>query len=417
MNLIRKLLAFTVAFAVVSCSVTVMAAVYEEETPYAAEAAEGTAPAIEDEDIYPDLEVIARSEDKAPAQTALQAYTPRLKAPAKTNQYYYSDKNVFYKYNYGMPNCTCYAWGRAYELLGEEPDLSVYSAYLWYDYNKDNRLYAYGQTPKLGAIACWVYSSGTSGHVAVVERIEKDKITFSNSAYGGEEFYLSTAPVNDPSDGRSTWIFQGYIYIGEYAPPADSADSAATGDVYRITSDNGVNMRSGAGTSYAIVGGVGYGKDVTVTKTKKADGYTWGYTTYGGRSGWLVLDFAKLIYKKTEASSATVTVTDKPKPTAAPTTAPTAAPKTSPTTAPKAPTQAPTAAPTEPQEQPVRYLMGDVDGDGVITIFDATRIQRILAELVVPTDYMLMVGDYDGDSCLTIFDAAQICRDLVRGRI
>lgn len=313
---------------------------------------------------------ISRESNESPAVSGASSYSPRLSAPSYSNEYYYSDKNVFYKYGWGMPNCTCYAWGRAYEILGREPNLSVYSAYLWYDYNKENGYYSYGQTPKLGAVACWVYSSGTSGHVAVVEKIENGTITFSNSAWGGDEFYTSTAPVSDPSNGRSSWIFQGYIYIGEYENTAVTEPQTTTpqGDVYRITSDDGVNFRTGAGTGYSVIGAIAYGVDLVVTKTERAEGYTWGYTTYNGRSGWFVTDFAKLIYQKT--------------------------------------------TPTVRQAEKPRYLMGDTDGDGFLSVIDATHIQKVLARYYTPTEYIYTVGDYDGDSVLSVIDAVMIQKHL-----
>ncbi len=304
------------------------------------------------------------------ADTSASSYTPRLTAPDKTNKYYYSDKNIFYKYGWGMPNCTCYAFGRAYEILGKEPNLCMYSAYLWYEYNKEHNYYKYGKTPKLGAIACWTYSSGTSGHVAVVEKISKDTITFSNSAYGGDVFYTSTAPINDPSNGNDYWIFQGYIYIGDYASEADSDNTENEGDVYRITSDNGVNLRSGAGTSYKVIGAIAYGQTATVTKIKKADGYNWGYTSYNGKTGWFVIDFAELVYKKTEDD-------------------------------------------IQNDDIILNYIIGDVDGDNELTITDATMIQRILAKLIIPTEYMLKVADYDGNSEIDINDVTKIQRHLV----
>ncbi len=424
MKLLRKLTAFILAFSLLAGTVAVMsAAVYTDDFPF-----------IADETVADEIPpVFGNGSGKANlADISAQSYTPRLTAPAKSNKYYYSDLNVFYKYGWGMPNCTCYAWGRAYEILGKEPLLSTYSAYLWYGYNKDNNIYAYGTTPKLGAIACWVYSSGTSGHVAVVEKIENNTITFSNSAYStGVEFYTSTAPVNDPSNGNKYWIFQGYIYLGDYvssssgtttqtSPQTTTADTT-DGDVYRITSSDGVNLRSGYGTSYKVLGGIPYGQDVTVTKVKKNEGYTWGYTTYNGVSGWFVTDFAKLIYHKTTASSTNQTTATTPtqKPTAASTVKATAAPTVKPTAAPTvkattAPTVKPTAA-TEPVKEfettpaPTRMLMmGDVDGDDTLTIMDATRLQMVIAELIIPTDYMLIVGDYDGDSILTVMDATQI---------
>ena len=412
-KLLRKLTAFILVFSLLAGTVAVMsAAVYSEEI---ASAVELTLPEL----------TLPKPQKADLADTAAKSYTPRLTAPARTNKYYYSDLNVFYKYGWGMPNCTCYAWGRAYEILGKAPDLSAYSAYLWYDYNKNNGFYSYGTTPKLGAIACWVYTSGTSGHVAVVEKVENNTITFSNSAYSGIEFYTNTAPINDPSNGNKTWIFQGYIYLGDYVTSSSGTTVTETqtattptvnGDVYRITSSDGVNLRSGYGTSHPVLGGITYGQDVTVTKVKKNEGYTWGYTTYNGVTGWFVTDFAKLIYKRTSESETTQTNPSVPKatttPTVAPTVKPTVAPVVKPTAAPtQPPTQKPTEAiveVTEPDTTVRMLMMGDMDSDDELTIMDATRIQLVVAELLIPTEYMMIVGDYDGDSILSIMDAARI---------
>ena len=50
-----------------------------------------------------------------------------------------------------LPNCTGYAWGRWYELLGTKPKLSKRNAEMWFVTNDG---YKRGSTPKLGAIAC-----------------------------------------------------------------------------------------------------------------------------------------------------------------------------------------------------------------------------------------------------------------------
>lgn len=141
------------------------------------------------------------------------SYTPRMTAPDTDDPRYYSDDNIFYEAGYGMPNCTCYAWGRAYEITGEAPELSPYDACTWYDYNAENGIYDYGDEPEQGAIACWAYADGGPGHVAIVEQVEEDRVLLSNSAYSGDEFYLDTVPADDPSQGRDNWIFQGYIYV------------------------------------------------------------------------------------------------------------------------------------------------------------------------------------------------------------
>ena len=119
-------------------------------------------------------------------------FVPRLTAPSTSNRYYYSTDNPFYP-AYGMPNCTAYAFGRIYELNGSRPNLCTGNAEMWYDYNKSHNYYPYGSTPKLGAVAVWVHPGG--GHVAVVEKIENNTVTYSNSAYNGTNFYLNTAPL------------------------------------------------------------------------------------------------------------------------------------------------------------------------------------------------------------------------------
>lgn len=141
-------------------------------------------------------------------------YTPRLTAPDLSNPYYYSNNNPFYASGYGMPNCTAYAWGRAYEILGSPPALPTSDARRWYE---RTTAYSKGQTPALGAIAVWW--SDASGHVAVVEKIENGTVTFSNSAWGGTTFYLTTSPA-DGSDNycgnRAGWTFLGFIYIADF---------------------------------------------------------------------------------------------------------------------------------------------------------------------------------------------------------
>ena len=186
------------------------------------------------------------------------SFSPRLSAPSLSNKYYYSDLNAFYKYGYGMPNCTAYAYGRAYEILGSEPKLSWNNAEQWYDYNKSNGYYKYGQTPKVGAIACWSYNGG-GGHVAVVEKVENGQITFSNSAWSGKRFYLSYASTSDKNaGGNSWWNFQGYIYLGDFSGSTSTTQATTkkvtyTTGTYKTDVDDYLNMRSGAGTSYSYV--------------------------------------------------------------------------------------------------------------------------------------------------------------------
>lgn len=338
-------------------------------------------------------------------------YTPRLTAPDYSNKYYYSNQNLFYANGYGMPNCTAYAYGRAYELLGSKPNLSRWSAEYWYDDNIEAGAYSYGQTPRLGAIACWYYNGG-GGHVAVVEKIENGTITFSNSGWNYLEFYLTTASVNDSrAGGSSNWNFQGYIYIlgSDYAPEPDKAPESG---VYRTNVAGVLNMRSGAGTSYDKVTTVPNGIDLQITSVKLVDGMYWGKTSYNGKSGWVSLSYCSYVSAlpvETTAAPTTVKPTTQPttvKPTVKPTTQPTTVkPTTQPTTV--KPTVKPTTQPTtvkptvKPTTQPTTVKptvktttqpttapavtqaqgmgVGDVNADGKIDVKDVTDIQKIIA--------------------------------------
>ncbi len=155
-------------------------------------------------------------------------YTPRLTAPERNNPYYFS-KNAFYNSGFGMTsrnigNCTCYAYGRAYEILGSVPNLSYGNAGEWYDYNKRYGYYPYGDIPFPGAIAVWSKRGG-AGHVAVVESVDGDTAITSESGWKSFYFKTRTRNINDPNfSASSAYTLLGFIYInGEptLSPPSD----------------------------------------------------------------------------------------------------------------------------------------------------------------------------------------------------
>lgn len=142
-------------------------------------------------------------------------YTPRLEAPETTNPYY-TTLNPFHNAGYGMVpnggNCTCYAWGRAYENLGSKPSLSTGNAGLWYGRNVVYPASSNAASPALGAVACW--SSSGAGHVAVVEVIDGNTVITSES--GWKNFYFKTVTRNTQNSNFSAssyYSFQGYIYV------------------------------------------------------------------------------------------------------------------------------------------------------------------------------------------------------------
>ncbi len=88
-------------------------------------------------------------------------------------------------------------------------------------------------------------------------------------------------------------------FIGESVP--ETIYSIGT---YKITTKDGLNIRSGAGTSYSKIAAMPYLTQFIVTKVNGS----WGYTTYGGRSGWAYLGggYTKFVSSSTTPVSTTV---------------------------------------------------------------------------------------------------------------
>ena len=148
-----------------------------------------------------------------------KVFIPRTTAPKVTDQdwvHYTKGGNNYCLLIDGtsvLPNCVGYAWGRWREILNAHHLLCKGNAENWFAYPDR---YERGQTPKLGAIACWSkgrvnYGPDGAGHVAVVEDILEDgSILTSNSAYLGSRFYMRT--IKAPYNIGSAYTFQGFIY-------------------------------------------------------------------------------------------------------------------------------------------------------------------------------------------------------------
>lgn len=156
----------------------------------------------------------------------MKVFCKRYNKPSKNNVFYYSEKNIFTRCNYGMPNCTCYAHGRFAEITGTW--LPFYgNANTWYPQadKTESKAFLTSNIPVLGAVACWksTKKDGTdgAGHVAIVEdiRLSENKnyiIVCSNSAYKGTEFYMTEHKASNDYKWLSNktkvqYTFQGFI--------------------------------------------------------------------------------------------------------------------------------------------------------------------------------------------------------------
>ena len=154
------------------------------------------------------------------------AYTPRFTQPESGNPYWTGTAYGGYNRqiipaNYGslsawygsvLANCTGYVHGRWMELgsvTSEVYGISNGNASTYFSHNDG---YERGQTPRLGAIAC--YSGGLyggAGHVAIVEKVNTDgSCVVSQSNYGISIFEVVTLPAN----GYNPWASQGLVFNG-----------------------------------------------------------------------------------------------------------------------------------------------------------------------------------------------------------
>lgn len=161
------------------------------------------------------------------------SFTPRLTSERMEGAIYWYSGNPFHLAGYGMPNCTTYAWGRFWEISdtagngSNKPTLPTSDAGKWWGQVTG---YETGQTPKLGAVICWSDNTGGAGHVAVVEKIaENGDITVSQSAWGGDYFWVNTKSA---ADGYSYnhYTFQGFIYN----PHVTSGGGSGGGAIYPL---------------------------------------------------------------------------------------------------------------------------------------------------------------------------------------
>lgn len=152
-----------------------------------------------------------------------------------------------------LSNCVGFAWGRFSMLHDKSTTIGFngtdypLNAHYWYTADDG---YQRGQTPKLGAVACWKRKDGKLGHVACVEQVNENGSWWSaESAYKGKAFRRVYYSKNSYKNG---FIFQGFIYP-EYEFVTD-LDELKIGDKVKITAKG--NSRAD-GKGYKS-GGVGW---------------------------------------------------------------------------------------------------------------------------------------------------------------
>ena len=202
-------------------------------------------------------------------------YVPRTTNPGTGGRFYGYD-NPFPEPGW---NCTWYAFGRAYEILGYKPNFYG-NARDWWGNNQRTKTFPTGSEPRPGAIACWWGNSTyIYGHVAVVEKVENGVVYTSSSSYGtaGKGSRWSYSFRYDRMENVPG--FQGYIYLYNQPTPPPKPDrlplSANGSDKSIADGDYLITSLLSEGRCLAYGGNGQSGQNVFLR-----DYYAWGDTPY-----------------------------------------------------------------------------------------------------------------------------------------
>lgn len=126
---------------------------------------------------------------------------------------WYYNANPYYQRGYGLPNCTCYAWGRLSEICNAPVTFYGGNAIMWANRPEMKHI----PSPKVGC--CIIYSGGTTdsygrlcGHIGVIEHVYDDgSIDVSMSSFGG---YMWRLYRLNPSDNYHIPDSYGLTLVG-----------------------------------------------------------------------------------------------------------------------------------------------------------------------------------------------------------
>ncbi len=160
--------------------------------------------------------------------------------------------------------------------------------------------------------------------------------------------------------GKDGWICLNYT---DY-------DKVSSGTVYGVvTVGDYLNIRSGPGTGYSVVGSYPGGTRIAILEQKKAGSDTWGRTD----KGWVNMAYVKLESGESTPTQPTQPPTTVPPTTVKPTQPPTTVPPTTKPTQPTQPTTKPTEAPTSPTTPTDPNYKA---WKGIVTASDILRVRK-----------------------------------------
>lgn len=209
----------------------------------------------------------------------MPAFLKRISRDNLENKYYYDlSINPYADDDTGIPNCTCYALGRASEIKGDSvrDDIMLKhypDAKRWWEVTKWQKTTT---DFKEGDTLVW---SGTYGHVATVELVKQNSLIISQSNYTRNRLYIDkykfqSLEIEKPLPGKITPKI-GLPFLGAiHNPYALDIRVKRDDKKYQVqvianslrARDNALNVRQGL----FILEGL-----YNIIETKQKDGYTW----------------------------------------------------------------------------------------------------------------------------------------------
>lgn len=157
--------------------------------------------------------------------------------------------------------------------------------------DSDLRRLKVGQTIAKGAVLCYEGTDGASGnHIHL--SVGRGKLSGNGWVKNSRGKWVLTTTGGTLKPEAAFFVDPAFTKVLDTAGipfkklPAASTTPAVT---YKTTAV--LNIRSGAGTTYAVVGQYAKGTKINVTKTTTAGGQTWGRTA----DGWVCLKYAKKV--------------------------------------------------------------------------------------------------------------------------
>lgn len=185
---------------------------------------------------------------------------------------------------YTLPNCVALVHAEVLETVSNavsqakaieiESKLCRNDASIYWGYKDE---FERGQTPRLGAIACWKGGAKGKGHVAFVTSVDGLDWQGKASNYSGSAFYSCAYNYSPTYKYRlgASYTFQGFIYLpydfSIYA--TESVGRSSAREQVKVNIDN-LNVRAKASTSAVRLGYAepGYYNVISETSDSK---YKW----------------------------------------------------------------------------------------------------------------------------------------------